>query len=105
VHKAGWALGSWWTGAGKFFPHRDSIPRPSSPQRVAIPIVVSRSTIFNCRKCFYVVYYFGLFKGTISNCHNVLSSQMMGSFVGNELEAIGIQDSEILTHVSIPAFL
>ena len=30
-------------GCGKSRPHRDSIPGPSSPQRVAIPTALSRS--------------------------------------------------------------
>ena len=37
VQEAGWAQGLVWTGAENLAPHRDSIPRPSSPQPVAIP--------------------------------------------------------------------
>jgi hypothetical protein len=32
-----WTPGPVWTGAENFAPHQDSIPEPSSPQRVAIP--------------------------------------------------------------------
>ena len=37
VQEAGWAPGLVWKGAEIFAPHRDSIPRPSSPYLVAIP--------------------------------------------------------------------
>ena len=36
VQEAGWAPGPVWTGSEKSRPYRDSIPGPSSPQRVAI---------------------------------------------------------------------
>ena len=39
LQEAGWAPGPAWTG-GKSRPHRDSIPGPSSPQPVAIPITL-----------------------------------------------------------------
>ena len=38
LQEAGWAPGPVWTGAENLAPHRDSIPGPSSPQPVAIPI-------------------------------------------------------------------
>jgi len=36
VQEAGWASGMVWTGAENLVPHRDSIPRPSSPHPVAV---------------------------------------------------------------------
>ena len=41
IQEAGWAPGPVWTGAENLAPHRDSIPGPSSPQRVAIPTELS----------------------------------------------------------------
>ena len=45
VQEAGWAPGPVWTGAENLAPHRDSIPGPSSPWRVAIP-----TTLFAAKK-------------------------------------------------------
>jgi hypothetical protein len=42
VQEAGWAPGPVWTGAENLAPHRDSIPGPSTPYRVAIPTGLSR---------------------------------------------------------------
>jgi hypothetical protein len=43
VLEAGWDPGPVWTGAENLVtPHRDSIPGPCSPQRVAIPTELSR---------------------------------------------------------------
>ena len=42
VQEAGWPSGPVWTGAEYLASHRDSIPGPSSPQRVAIPTELSR---------------------------------------------------------------
>ena len=44
AQEAGWASGLVWTGAENFAPppRRDSIPRLSSPQRIAIPTELSR---------------------------------------------------------------
>jgi hypothetical protein len=36
VQEAGWAPEPVWTGAENLAPHRDSIPGPSSPYRIAI---------------------------------------------------------------------
>ena len=44
VQEVGWAPGPVWTGAENLAPHRDSIPGPSSPQPVAIPMVMNTST-------------------------------------------------------------
>ena len=44
VQEAGWAPGPVWIGAENLAPHRDSIPGPSSPQRVALPTALSRPT-------------------------------------------------------------
>ena len=43
----------------KISPHRDSIPGPSSPSRVAIPTELSRPTVFNSRlwKLYAVCWY------------------------------------------------
>ena len=41
VQEAVWAPGSVWTGGESLAPHRDSIPGPSSPQRVVIPTELS----------------------------------------------------------------
>ena len=42
VQEAGWASEPVWTGAENLAPHRDSIPRPSSPWRVSILTELSR---------------------------------------------------------------
>jgi len=36
-------------GCGKFRPHRDSIPGPSSPYCLAVPAELSRSTVNNSK--------------------------------------------------------
>ena len=45
VQEAGWAPGPVWTGAENLAPHRDSIPGPPSPWRVAIPTELSQPHI------------------------------------------------------------
>ena len=47
VQEAGQGPGPVWTGAENLAPHRDSIPVPPNPQRVAIPTELSRPPIFN----------------------------------------------------------
>jgi hypothetical protein len=43
-------------GCGKVRPHRDSIPGPSSPYRVAIPTELSRSTVFDMKSAIDSVF-------------------------------------------------
>ena len=45
VQEAGWAPGLVWTGAKNLAPHWDSIPGLSSPEEVAIPIMLSQPTM------------------------------------------------------------
>ena len=45
VQEVGWAPGPVWTGAENLAHHRNSIPGPSSPQRVAIPTELFRPLI------------------------------------------------------------
>jgi hypothetical protein len=47
VQEAGWAPGPVWTGVENLAPHQDSIPRPSSPQPVAIPTELPGPLVIN----------------------------------------------------------
>jgi hypothetical protein len=60
VYKTGWASEPVWTGAENLGPHRDSIPGPSSPQRVAIPTELKDIESPKCRLIFTASLVTGL---------------------------------------------
>ena len=54
VQEAGWAPGPVWKGAENLTPLRDSIPGPTSPQRVTIPAALSQQVY---RAALYLLRY------------------------------------------------
>ena len=55
--ETGWAPGPVWMGAENLASHLDSIPRPSSPQRVTIPAALSRPLSHHTHVQFNSLYH------------------------------------------------